>query len=377
MANLPDGRLRQWAVPFLVGGALTLLIFSHAPVGWWPGLAIVVAGAASYLAIYLAVVAIHEGGHAAAGKLIGWNVSLAAVGPVVIRFKPFAIRIGRIPGRRNFGWVLAAPPNLGIRTRPRMTLFYVGGALANFATAGIVGAAFAALSLNEAEKGFALSVMFFSLFVGSGTLLPLYRGKVARSDGAKIIALFRAPQTVTDYDLLLTKIGLLYMSGTRPSDWDPALVARLEAGTTDDEKNASADTYLFEHYYFAGDYVRARSVLDRSLLRAEKLGVARDGLHIADAFLAAWIEHDAVRADLALARVQKPKLHQFAFARATAAICIARGDKAAALTALRTARVPRFAVNPFLRPLLLEIGNSMTTATRALPWGRTPALTPA
>lgn len=216
-----------------------------------------------------------------------------------------------------------------------------------------------------------------SLAVGLSTLVPFYRKKVARSDGAKIVALFRKPQTLVEYDIALTNVVLLYMSGTRPSLWSGSLVAVLEAGSGDDAKDTAAETYLFERYFFMRDFARARSVLDRSLARAEKQSLDRDGFHIADAFLAALIERDAARAEAALARVRKPEDHKFSYARAEAAIAIARGDRATALEALRAARIPRFAINPFLRPLLTEIQVSMTDAARALPAVRPAALTPA
>ena len=369
MAKFLNGRVMRRVASLLVGGtAVVLLVASYGSEGFTLLVPLVL--------LYFAIIVVHEGGHALAGRLIGWNVYLAGVGPLLVRFRPFAVRMGRVPGRQYFGWVLAAPPSLAKRTRTRLIWFYLGGALANVATALSTAAIFA-FSPGASAKGAAAAIIAMSLAVGLSTLVPFYRKKVARSDGAKIVALFRKPQTLVEYDVALTNVVLLYMSGTRPSLWSEALVAVLEAGSADDAKDAAADTYLFERYFFTGDFARARAVLDRSLARAEKLSLDRDGFHIADAFLAALVERDAVHAEAALARVQKPEGHKFSYARAEAAIAIAHGDRAGALEALRAARIPRFAVNPFLRPLLGEIQASMTDTARALPTARPAALTPA
>lgn len=128
MARFLNGRVMRRVASVLVAGAVgALVIASYGSAGFTLLVPLVL--------LYFVVIVVHEGGHALAGRLIGWNVYLAGVGPLLVRFRPFAVRLGRVPGRQYFGWVLAAPPNLAKRTRTRLIWFYLGGALANVASA--------------------------------------------------------------------------------------------------------------------------------------------------------------------------------------------------------------------------------------------------
>jgi hypothetical protein len=279
----------------------------------------------------------------AACKLIGWDIYLIAIGPLLVRCEPFAARLARIPGVAFTGWVMAVPPSPEKLTKWRETLFNLAGMVTNL----ICAAAATAISFIVAPRDallaiFVVSIGMMSLAMAFPRRKLTYLKYATLSDG-----------TVTSFGVARLKGVALCASGIAPEQWNPALVATLEAGaaqgTAESDANAmSADITLYERYLDRQEYEKARAALDRAISRTPPSERMWDGLCIENAFFSAFVERNIQGAQEALAQVEAAKrLRHYPYRRASAAIAIAQGDGAEALRLLRGG--PYRGSNPFLR----------------------------
>jgi hypothetical protein len=134
-----------------------------------------------------------------------------------------------------------------------------------------------------------------SLAVGVLTLLPMRTGGFY-SDGARILRLMR-DDNETEREVALMGLTGLTLGGTRPRDWDPALV-RSAAGIRDGGAfEVSGLQFAYLHALDTGDIEVARSYLEEALARVHQLpAVSRGPVQLGAAVFFALYDRDAVRA---------------------------------------------------------------------------------
>jgi hypothetical protein len=310
-----------------------------------------------YLAVLFCQIAfcvtIHELGHAAAAKFVGWRVYIVTVGP--ISYFPAERRIAwakRVhPMGDVGGWVFAAP--FDDRSKTQRTLFALGGSAANltFAAVGLFVWRFSdrfPMWMWSSDIGWLNAhhfwvwvprdtLMFFGVAVdsaalGIANLIPIW-GEGWRSDGATIfgLALRRYIPPQNWHLILLLSLARL---GVRPAYWGARLIHEIENFEGTEEQNLLRDHLLLDHYYALGDVGKARLIIERVIrLPGQKSPAAL----IAYAFLLAIVDGNGIEAQKALDEVPTERRTSFAYWRAMAITRYVLGDVQGAREAFKNA----------------------------------------
>jgi hypothetical protein len=279
------------------------------------------------VAFYLAF-AVREFGRLIGCRLIGWDIYLFRVWPLLVRFEPFAVRLGGIPGKFAAAWVLAFPPTPEKQTKLRVAVFNRSGAVTNFIFIIAILVVLAVALPRSVAVSFVL--LAFALFFTA--IFSLFT--------------FQKDEPLSHFDIARLRATALRVSGIMPGKWDSTLVETLETGAGSgavetDATLRSVDVFLYEHYFDLGEYKEAREALNRAISRTRPSDRAWDGCCIENAFFSAFIARNVPLAEDSLAKVKNAKLRRYDhYRQALAAIAIARGDGAEALRLLQ--RVHRF-----------------------------------
>jgi hypothetical protein len=281
----------------------------------------------------VAVVVIHELGHALAAVLVGYRVRSIGVGPIWLSIRPLRLdfqwnRFGPDVG----GLVEAEMRPLSSRPGLRQASFSAGGPLANITT-------FILLSVADLDAISPVAVELFlkvlsssSLLIGLASLVPYQMASGHASDGKLIW-------------LALTGAGAMGLSkldifDRRPRDWSEDLVRTLGAST----RSATWPGLEYLHFVDTGKSSQAAEWLAVSV---ERIG-EHPWLNIEAAFLAAFFDRDASRARALMPRLEVIDRSSFVpFWRAEAAVRLAEGDDQGALEAIREARLQLKEPRPF------------------------------
>src|ERR1700733_3483599 len=165
-------------------------------------LALVIGLSIAFVLFYQLAVTIREIGHLVASKLIGWDVYLLGIWPFLVRFEPFALRFGRIPGKYSAGSVLAFPPSPEKQTKWRVALFNRAGVVANLLCAAAAAAGLVATPRSLLLVGFVVPIGLLSLLVAANSLQTSYKSTYLSPFGVA----------------RLKGLGL-YASGVTPEQW--------------------------------------------------------------------------------------------------------------------------------------------------------------
>lgn len=292
--------------------------------------------AAALVIAFPLLVGVHELGHLLGGIAVGFRPLLFMVGPLRIE------RIGdRVKTRFSFKGAmfggLAACVPMDTRDLRRRTLWLIaGGPLASL----VAGALFlAARPLVDAPFANALLLAFglVSLLIGVIALVPT-KASGFYTDGARIIRLIRGGADV-EREVAVIAIMAASMSGQRPRDWSPELLAAASAGEPDTLFGAAARQYAYQYELDRGRVNAARVHLEAALSAVEILPKqARPGLMLLGAYFAARVDGDAERARAFLAQADGGLLmagHTRPLVEA--AIARAEGDRALAAERLDAA----------------------------------------
>jgi hypothetical protein len=303
------------------------------------------------LLLYTLGIAVHEAGHVLGGRLAGFRTLLYIVGPLKIERTPAGFHAGFNRSIMLAGGLVAMVP-IGLRDlRQRVLLLVAGGPVVSL----MVGAQF--LALYQASAGYllrdgapfasqlaALSLLTLggaSVLIGLVTLIPGRSGGFY-TDGARMLRLMHATEE-TEREVALIALTGMSIAGTRPRDWDAALVSR-GAGIRDGGPFEVLGSQLaYAHALDSGAVDQARGHLENALDRIDQLPAgARASLLLSAATFFALHDGDAPRARDYLARARRgllPAPHQRRMAEA--AVCLAEGDvegaRAAALHVQRLA----------------------------------------
>lgn len=292
------------------------------------------------LVLYLLCVVAHEAGHVAAGAFAGFRPLLLVAGPLRIEWTSgrTRVRLNRSLALAG-GLALCAP--VGVHDLRRRTMVLVaGGPIASLMLGAQCLAVWSVLSpMFDDRAGFGAMAMFalllggvISVAVGLITLVPMRAGGFY-SDGARLLRLMRNDEETAREVALLALMGLM-LGGTRPRDWRAELVRSAVSIRDDGPFEASALQFAHIHALDTGDIEAARSYLEETLVRVERLpAAARAALHRAAAVFFALYDGDAARARGCLeASGPGTSLMEAPHERllAEAAVLLAEGDRAGA-----------------------------------------------
>jgi hypothetical protein len=359
------GRIGKWqgalsvGVLFLVSGSLGYLASSGldalpgVQLSWSQIVVVIVA----LVLVYLLCIAAHEAGHVLGGRLAGFRTLLFIVGPLRIERTVDGFTAGLNRSVMLAGGLAAMVP-AGLHDLRRRTIVMVaGGPMVSLMLGAQLLAVYQATSPFLVRPDGALAAHLvaltlaaaggMSLLIGMLTLLPSRTGGFY-SDGARMLRLMRTSEDA-EREVALIALTAMSVAGTRPREWDSALVARIAGIRDGGPFEVGGLQFAFAHALDRGDIDEARNHLEAALHRIGQLPPsARSSLLFAGATFFALFDADAPRARALLADAHDGPLsapHRRRLAQA--AISLAEGDVASALAAART--VPPLAARSFDR----------------------------
>jgi hypothetical protein len=276
-----------------------------------------------FLLIVPVEVLIHEAGHFAVAKLLGWRVALISWGAFTLRLQPLTLSFGAPAfGSTAAGAVVAVPPP-GRDSNAAWALLFAGGPLAN----GLLAAAAMVASFgapSETPRALMVVTAVISALSGLYNLIP--RGG---SDGAQLVNVLRYGNG--DWRGALARLIEQSLHGVRPRDWPPAIIAVVERlALWSDAPDLQLAVYAYR--LDRGEIAAARNALARAFADERVLTEL--------AFSAAWFDRDAATARTYLAGTGSWRIHaQTCYWRAAAAMAAVAGDRAEAGEAIRKGRI--------------------------------------
>ena len=287
-------------------------------------------------AVFSAIcVLVHELGHAAAARVVGWRVHLIVVGPLA--FAPRRGRFVRVAGRGRRqdigGWVNATPPPGRAWTDGDIP-FILGGAIGNLVLA--IASVLAALALYEAERRAAtglLGLAAISMVFAVANLVPLRGPGRNRNDGALLIdALKREEPPLCDQNI--ARLAGMINDGVSAAEWDVSALNDLADDPT--VNRDEVDPLLISYALAVADLAALKSILERSLEAKPEAPAEYICLY---AFAIAMIDRDGPRAAEILEKVPaKLAKKSFCYWRAQAATAHLLDRRDEALAAISNAR---------------------------------------
>lgn len=256
------------------------------------------------LMFYLTV-AIHEGGHLLAGASAGFRPCLLIIGPLKIERVSGRWRMGANRIAPVLGGLAAGVPADAVDLRRRMIRLIAGGPLASLVS-GVIGVGLLVLvkqpgaraTLSDEDAfGYILLLAFtlISLLIAFVALIPNVTQGYS-SDGGQILKFIRNSPEV-EAEVALTAVSTSSLAGTRPRDWDPAILNRAMALPPTSAKAPLAGLLAHMNAVDRGDLDAARRHLESMLSGLEQLAVMwRSSVLLQAAQFAALYDRDAIAA---------------------------------------------------------------------------------
>jgi hypothetical protein len=314
----------------------------------------------AFFGISFLTLAIHEGGHALAARLVGNWLYQCKIGPLVITRarQGFRLHLTRIDLWR--GYVMAYP-SYGPRLRLRMIIFWGGGPLASLLWVVVSIWPFTLLGSTAAMYSFNAAIWLTGLLVAAllvtvstfwSALIPYASRRGNQSDGLKLLRGLRGDPKL-ERNLLLACVTGLLRRGVRPRAWPADLAARLQAML----QQFPADYLLLVYAYaLALDQRRieeAGALLDRFTLAVKEKPAAGAIWALEFAFFEARHRGNLTAARAWLAQESKiSQAKDLMRPRAEAAIYLLEGRPAEALSSIN---VSLAALAQFKKTNLLEV----------------------
>lgn len=276
---------------------------------------------------WVVAVLLHELGHMLAGHAQGMRLLFLTVGPVRARQTVSGLRFEWAGFSHGFGGLTAMMPNLSAEPSRQLRVLVLGGPLVSLLLAGLG----ACLMLTDGVlRGHGVMVLLINGFILLITIVPMQVGPFL-TDGAQYLALKRGSQEV----LIRHQVMALYgqsLSGVRPHDWDPAILAALSAQTTAAARQQAVIAYMrYQHALDAGDIGAAESALNQLCERREEFGAGYAQAIAAEAaFFHARYRRDIESSQHWLDQSQGGTVEPALRALAAAAVASLKGDHAGA-----------------------------------------------
>jgi hypothetical protein len=254
---------------------------------------------------WLLAVALHELGHALAGRLQGFRLYWLVVGPLMWRRQP--------PGRLRFGWnrnlnlagglALSAPPD-DHRLRERFRVFAAGGPLASLGWGALALGGYALLPAGTQGTVPAAALALsgaVSLLLFVVTMLPLQAGGFV-SDGRRLLNLSR-PGPQQELEVVMLTATVRSMAGVRPRELSRPALEAAAALSVEHPFTAYVPYYRYLYHLDTGDPAAAGQHLAQYRRQLAKLPAPLQASGwLEAAFFSAAYEHDAAAARAYLAQ---------------------------------------------------------------------------
>ncbi len=206
----------------------------------------------SLIPIYFIVVGFHEGGHVAAGILMGFEFRMFVIGPFLWEKQNGNIVFKWNTNVNVSGGMAICLPKDSENLSKRFSIYAAGGPIASlifsgftFLLSAITGAWAENSEWLSITKELLFVTSFLSLLIFGLTALPFHTGGFY-SDGARVIRFLRGGD-VARFDLLLLKIITGSASGIRPRDLSLAEI--LEAKELAQKLQARMEVYIHSYHY--------------------------------------------------------------------------------------------------------------------------------
>lgn len=286
--------------------------------------------------IILFVIAVHEAGHLAGGLLRGMRFLIFVVGPLQWTRTVSGIRFNWVFNLGTLGGLAACMPDPQRPLARQMLPMILGGPLASILLAALCLGAWSFADGRPAA--YLLIAGLFSALIFVATAVPMRAGGFM-SDGRQFLEMRRGGPAVRAR-LRLTLLMAQSLAGTRPAQWDQALIDESLADTGDEPlRRVAALYYALLHAQDAGRIDHARQ---RAEQLAQRIDDYPDGFRQAMAielalFHALWLR-DLETADSWLARSRGGVVDGSRRALAEAAVAALRGDSETREKQVRRAR---------------------------------------
>ena len=286
-------------------------------------------------------VALHEGGHLLAAKLLGGRFALVIVGPLRLMRTPTGLRLGRNRRFSLLGGLALSTPSSTHHLRRYLIGLLAGGPLASLLCGFIlVGTAYVwaqGLATGEVMGTAAFSVWallgmtgLVSLVFFLASSLPSRAGGFA-SDGARLLALARRG-AAAEREALVFTLTALSLSGVRARDLPPELVVKAAEPHGDPQVNAAMQLMAYLWALDQGRIDAARTYLYQSIQGIDRVApFLRDSLYAELAYFKAFHERDAAGARASLDQAGSCELSEETRLRAEAAVLLVEQQPAAAV----------------------------------------------
>ena len=240
------------AVCVLGGAVVSVKLSDYVGIGPDAFGAVVLVGASVALAV-------HEAGHVAGGRLVGFRLLLLVVGPVQVAREKDGLRWGL---NRSFGLAggLALSVPTDDRDLHRRTAVTVAGGPAASLALGALGLGLWA-ALGGAASAVALLVGLASFGIAAVTLWPGRPGGLP-TDGARLLRLARGGPAA-EREVAVLALVAQSVSGVRPRAWDADLLDAALSPADGDLMEESARALATARALDAGDAEAARDQLER------------------------------------------------------------------------------------------------------------------
>jgi len=256
-----------------------------------------------YFAAFTAAIILHELGHLAAGKLIGFRFNSLTIGPFSLYFEYGRLRF-RVRRALPAGGYAGMQVHSIRRLRQRLFIFTIGGPAANLLSGGVALAVLASVPSSKSWVHFLTIFWMISLVLGIGNLVPVRLG-LLYPDGARLWMLYTSLPKARRW-LSICAIGKQTTAGVQPRDYRRTWLN--SAGAVVD---SSVDDFFgnWVAYLAANDRKdtpAAAHHLERCLRLASQLGPSlQDTIGLEAAVFSAWFRNDAQLASKWRARVKK------------------------------------------------------------------------
>jgi hypothetical protein len=300
-------------------------------------------GIAALPFIWLIAAGIHELGHLIGGWIGGGRFLLWMVGPFIVRRTPAGIRAGWNRSVNLSGGMAVCVPRDPARVTPRRAaVMIIGGPVASMLLT--IGALWLARwlvlwvdpfsNVRAIGQNIAVFTAVISFLVFLITAAPSSLGGF-KSDGKRLFELLRGDHR-SEQEAAMLALTSASLTGTRPADYDRALVARAVSLRDGSLFDLYGHLTVYYHAADRGDWPEAQAHLDHVMAGAEKIvPYARDVVRCEYAWLLATQTCDIATARAWLESAGKLEFDPATRLRAEAAVLLADGKIAEAITKAR------------------------------------------
>ena len=277
--------------------------------------------------LMLVVLGTHEIGHLLGGLSQGMRFLLLIFGPFQWYASTDGIRFRWVTHLGQMGGIAATTPVRMDNLQRQMLPMIAGGPLASLLLALVAGG-LASTSTGRVAS-YAAIVMLLSAMTFLVTAVPLRAGGFM-SDGMQFLEVRRGGAAVVERADLI-RLMATSLAGVRPRDWDPALVARVEAMHSAEPLRLLASWMMLLHRAMdGGETARARELAIRLAEHSELYPDGfRQSLHI-ELCIEAALRHDRKQAEQHFALTKGGITERSRLELAGALVSALQGDAAGA-----------------------------------------------